>query len=341
MVVIALAAWAAVTLGAMAWCARIVPPPRGVAERVCAAMLVAMLEITALVRLLGAVALLRPAVVWAGTLLLAALPWVTARPSDRAVVRADLARLPGLSREVLRGVHVGAFLVGVTALVLAAWAAALLRPWSWDGLGYHLPVVYDALQEHRLRVVPTSVLFVNAYPHAGEYFFIAWRAWLPDDTWIDFAQAPFGIMAVCAVAALARRGGASPGRALGLAALFLAVPVVALQLATNYVDIAFAALLLLATYFATAPLETPSAAAILSCESRAPHFSRITSLIMRRDIRVVGTAYLRPKSRQGYGTAVKFSTQHHYFRSCRRNGGHDHRNDRSRSPKRPVTLREI
>ncbi len=254
MVVIALAAWASVTLGAMAWCARLAPSLRGVADRACAALLLAMLEITAMVRLLGALALLRPAVVWVGTVALAALPWITVRRADRAVVRADLSRLAALVRESLRGMHVVGVAIGAVVFVLAAWAAGLLRPWSWDGLGYHLPVVYDALQEHRLRVVPTSVLFVNAYPHAGEYFFIAWRAWLPDDTWIDFAQAPFAIMAVSAVAALARRGGASPGRALGMAALFLAVPVVALQLASNYVDIAFAALLLLATYFATATL---------------------------------------------------------------------------------------
>jgi hypothetical protein len=47
---------------------------------------------------------------------------------------------------------------GAVSVVLAVLSAGALEPWAWDALGYHLPIVHDALQSHTLREVPTSVV---------------------------------------------------------------------------------------------------------------------------------------------------------------------------------------
>ena len=59
---------------------------------------------------------------------------------------------------------------------------------------------------------------------------------VPDDTWIDFAQAPFALLACVATAAFARRAGSPSARAVSFGLALLGVPLVMLQLATNYVD---------------------------------------------------------------------------------------------------------
>jgi len=148
--------------------------------------------------------------------------------------------------------------IGLGSLACAAVAAWRFAPWAWDALGYHLPIVNDAIATHTLRTVPTNILYVNAYPRAVETFFVAVRALLWRDTWIDFAQAPFALVACASTAALARRAGASPARALTFGLAFLAVPLVMLQLATNYVDLAVAALLAASVYFATSPVLSPT-----------------------------------------------------------------------------------
>jgi hypothetical protein len=143
--------------------------------------------------------------------------------------------------------------VGLVALGFAAVAAWRFAPWAWDALGYHLPIVTDAIATHSLRTVPTNIPYVNAYPRAIETFFVAVRTLLPDDRWIDFAQAPFGLLACVAIAAFARRAGAPAPRAVAFGLGFFAVPLVMLQLATDYVDVATASLLATAVYFATSP----------------------------------------------------------------------------------------
>lgn len=163
----------------------------------------------------------------------------------RALARAALAALTGPW-----GLAAAA---GVLALALAVLAAALLEPWGWDALAYHLPPVHDALQTGAVRELPTHVTYARAYPQAIERVFTLWRSLLPDDRLIDLAQLPFAVAGVAGLAALLRRAGVRPGRALGLALAWLATPVVMLQLAHAYVDIAHAALLLLAIVFVTGP----------------------------------------------------------------------------------------
>jgi len=152
------------------------------------------------------------------------------------------------------------WLAGALGLGLPALAAWLLHVWSWDSLGYHLPIVYDALQTGTIRQIPAYERYdyINCYPRNIEYFFLWSRLLLPNDTWLDFSQAPFAVATVVAVACWMRRLGVAGFRAAPIACFFLTIPIVSLQLATNYVDVGYAGLLVLSFYFATGPFTKES-----------------------------------------------------------------------------------
>jgi hypothetical protein len=164
-----------------------------------------------------------------------------------------------LARGLKDPFFVGAGAVAVLVLGLALLACWALPPWAWDGLGYHLPASDDAIQSGTLRTVPTHVPYVNAYPHLGAVFATAFRLALGDDTLVEAAQVPFAVLAVLATAVAARREGVPTTRAIALASLFLAVPTVELQLAANYVDVMYAALVLSALVLASGPIDARSA----------------------------------------------------------------------------------
>lgn len=236
---------------------------RSALERAVVAMFVAcalpigLVEALSLGGFIGRVGLIVGALSTAGIVLA-----LTGR-RGASVLAADLARLRtvalGAARDPVALVSAVVVLAVVVLALLATWA---LVPWSWDGLGYHLPVSDDAIQMGYLRTVPTSVVYVNAYPHLGAIFFTAWRLALGDDTWLEAAQLPFALLAVLALALVARREGVSTRRALALCGLFVALPAVALQLAANYVDVVYAAWVLTAFALATGPLDVRTLALV-------------------------------------------------------------------------------
>lgn len=184
--------------------------------------------------------------------------------------------LSELRRAVKQPSLLVAFVVALFALAVVVLAAGCLEVWSWDSLGYHLPVVFDAIDAGRFRHIPSHIPYVNVYPRGGERLFAFARLLLPDDGWIDLAQLPGALGAVLVTAALARRAGVRPGLALACAGLWLAVPAVALQIPTNYVDVYFACWLLATAYFVTGPLDDRRAvlaglalAMLLACKAVA------------------------------------------------------------------------
>ena len=155
------------------------------------------------------------------------------------------ARRPSLRRPEL--VTIGALALGAGVIAVALIAAAWLPVWQWDAAGYHLPFVNGILQPGAR--VPFGDAYVLGYPHLVDYLFLGWRALLPDDTWIDAAQIPLGLLGAVATATLARQAGARAPEAHVAGAIWLALPLVFLQLPTNYVDVATATWLLVATCF--------------------------------------------------------------------------------------------
>jgi hypothetical protein len=145
--------------------------------------------------------------------------------------------------------------VGAAAGVIATVAAYLLPVWQWDALGYHLPYVNFALQRGTLADIPVDVPYLSTYPHVVEYIFIAWRALIPDDRLVELAHLPLGLLGATAIAVIAYRQAARADTVAAAGAAWLTLPAVFLQLPTNYVDVAAAALLLTAIAFVLGPVD--------------------------------------------------------------------------------------
>ena len=180
-------------------------------------------------------------------------PWVLLVPLGVVTLGVALATrrppvgLPRVRWDALAGPLV---LVAIGAMALEVLAARWLPVWQWDALGYHLPFVHFVLQGHGTDAVPPDLDYIATYPHNAELFMVALRACLPDDRLVDLAQIPFGVGCAIAIGSLARRFGADRASAVAAGAAWLAVPIVFLQMPTDYVDVATAMFLLLAIEFA-------------------------------------------------------------------------------------------
>ncbi len=230
-------------------------PESRLGERIGAACLLALATPIGLVALLSAGAWLTPPAVCIATGASALVGLLAAGKRGRRVARHDATRAASLLFEAGRTTAALPLVTGLVGLGLAAWAAVLLPFWAWDSLGYHMPIVWDALDVCHLRKVPTHGWYINVYPRAGEMYFVWSRALLGHDRYLDLAQAPFAIAACAGAASLARRVGAAATRSIGYAVAYLAVPVVALQIPTGYVDLIYACFLILAAVFASGELD--------------------------------------------------------------------------------------
>jgi len=208
-------------------------------ERLLGGMLLTLATVAVGVRVLGAAGVLTTAVVIGADLIVTANVLVAVRIRG---LKMWPRRWP-VSLSTLPVLGVAAFALGVVTL-----AAYFLPVWQWDALGYHLPYVNFALQRGTFADIPVDVAYVSTYPHVVEHVFIAWRALIPDDRLVELAHLPFGLLGATAVGVIAYRQGARAS-AVAAGAAWLTLPAVFLQLPTNYVDVASAALLLTAIAF--------------------------------------------------------------------------------------------
>ena len=139
--------------------------------------------------------------------------------------------------------------IGILLVFAALWLAtaiAVYPPRGIDDLVYHLPPVYQAVQDHAFRVLPLELRKFFAFPFSGEMSFL-WVTLLTGSArWVDGSQAGFALLAIAAVYVLGRRFGLSPRGAALAGGLFGLMPVVLLQATSNYVDIVANAWLLAA-----------------------------------------------------------------------------------------------
>lgn len=234
-------------------------PERSALERATAASLLFPALTIGLVEGLSPFGLLAPIpfLVGAGTLLLASL--ALAGDDGRDLLVGDaLALRETLGSVARRPIWLAASLVGLASIALALLSAYLLVPWSWDGLGYHLPFVFDALSAGTMRPIPSGAHYVNTYPHLGDVFLIGLRLSLLDGTFLEIGQLCFVPLLVLSIALWARRAGVPTARGLALGMLVLAMPALALQLCANYVDVIYAALAVAAFAYAAGPIEPVS-----------------------------------------------------------------------------------
>lgn len=141
-----------------------------------------------------------------------------------------------------------ALLVFVTVwLLMATW---LLPPRGVDDIVYHLPPLYDLVQTGRLAVLPLQIRVQFALPLGGDFLYLWPLVFLHADTWVDGVQFVVALFGVLVVAALAGRLGAERRDALFAGLLWLFVPVVLAQSASNYVEIILAVCQLILLYAA-------------------------------------------------------------------------------------------
>ena len=215
-------------------------------ERLLGGATVTLAIVAVGVRLIGAAGVLSTAVVLGGCVAVAASVVVAVRIRGLSMwprrLRVTADALPVL-------------VVAACGLAIAMTAAYLLPVWQYDALGYHLPYVNFALQRGTFSDIPVDIPFLSTYPHVVEHVFIAWRALIPDDRLIELAHVPFGLLGALAIATIARGQGARVATAVVAGAVWLTLPAVFLQLPTNYVDVASAALLLTAIAFVIGPAD--------------------------------------------------------------------------------------
>lgn len=134
--------------------------------------------------------------------------------------------------------------LGLGALGFIAWALLatwLLPPRGIDDLAYHLPTLYQAVQEGRIGLLPLELRPQFAMPLAGDLLFLWPLVFFHADTWVDGVQLGVALHAALVLGLLARRFGVTARDALFIGLLFLLTPVVMLQAAASYNDLILAA----------------------------------------------------------------------------------------------------
>jgi hypothetical protein len=202
------------------------------------------------VTLLGAVGLLTPATVGVTNAALSLLVLFLARRVIRspaalaAIARDDFRAIAAASRAAVSWENV---LFAVFFAFAAAWIVTAMRfypPRGIDDVTYHLPPIYQAIQDQRLVLLPIELRGHFGYPLNGEMLFLLVPLFTGAIRWIAAPQAVGWIVAMLAVFALGRRFSLTPRGAAFAAALFGAMPVCFHQTTTNYVDLISAAWLL-------------------------------------------------------------------------------------------------
>lgn len=217
---------------------------RSLSERAVFVLLLATTVPIGIVEALGLFRVATPMAFHVVVLAFAAAALVTSRDVGLRTLRADRGTAIGVLAEA-EPLEIAMGIAACAVFGLALLATYALDPWAWDALGYHLPYSDAIVQTGTIAAVPTSVTYVNAYPHLGAVFFTAWR-FAFGDGFLEAAQMPFAALAVAGLVWVARTSGVSRSRALAVASLFVTVPGVMLQLAANYVDVMLAGLVITA-----------------------------------------------------------------------------------------------
>lgn len=141
------------------------------------------------------------------------------------------------------------FLISVCWIIFTGY---LFPSYTWDALWYHLPTVGYIIQSGAIQenITPSFIdLFINIFPKNIELFFIWNTIFLKSDIIIDLSQLFFTIAGIFTIYSIAVKLGLKEEYAVYSSLLFFFAPVIILQSATNYIDIAVAVLFLIAINF--------------------------------------------------------------------------------------------
>ena len=187
----------------------------------------------------GGVLYLQPLILCNLACSLGLLGWVVRRgpKAVRRALRPKVARAAARGREILGW---ETCLLSLLLLFVTVWlvaAGALLPPRGIDDLVYHLPPIYESVQNHRIVLLPVQLRDMFASPLDGELLFLWPLIFFHADSLIDLVQLAVALYGILVVYAMARNFEVSPRNAAFAACLFLFTPVVLGQAGSNYVDL--------------------------------------------------------------------------------------------------------
>ncbi len=234
----------------------------GTAERFLAAFMVWSTVILVPIHVLGLTqTLTRPNLAIASIVMSGAVFALAARPDFRgyahyaATEMASYLRLPFRALALAWHGRSLLFLGVLLAYGVFAWTALIsyLAPSDgWDGLWYHESMVGFAIQNHGYRIVEASehITPINSFPRNCEMISL-WFVFFTDRRLIDIVENVYAIPVMLALYCMTKRFCQDRLQAAAWACAFLAVPGVALQFHSAYVDIHALAFYLAALHFGT------------------------------------------------------------------------------------------
>jgi hypothetical protein len=244
----------------------------GLLDRVVAlgTLAVTQIELSLLISGAGFDSLDRPAV-----LLLNVISMASALAYGGRDLRASLAHLPRPHPgRLLRGSPWATVLVGLATaeLIWRVFLAAVLPPFAYDALNYHLTTTAEWIQRGQL-VTPSLNSCCAHYPLNAELSFVWPALLLGDDTLVQAVQIGFAVLGALAVAGVGRIAGLSRKGAAAAGAMFFLTPVILAQSNTNYNDVAFTAMFLCGLYFVLRYITSPPRTAYLGLGGLAAGFA--------------------------------------------------------------------
>ena len=145
--------------------------------------------------------------------------------------------------------NVALMVLGLFVTVWFFFAAYFLPPRGVDDLGYHLPVIYEYILQHKIVLLPIELRFHFAFPFNAELLFL-WPAMiLHSQQWVDIVQFFMAVLGVGVVYSFARMMDLKSREAFFVALLFFFTPIVLNQIGSNYIDLTYNVFFLTSLYF--------------------------------------------------------------------------------------------
>lgn len=143
-------------------------------------------------------------------------------------------------------------ILGMLVLSVYGWivlSAYYLPIRGIDDLYYHLPPIFEYIQSHEIKLLPTDLHTSFAFPQNAELLFLWSTILAANQRMIDSLNVPFVILSIVTLYAICRHFQISNRNSLFASFLYALSPVIIMQSGTNYIDVIVSLYLLISLYF--------------------------------------------------------------------------------------------
>lgn len=169
------------------------------------------------------------------------------------VFKEIIDKTSGLSRRITEDrILLSIFFLFAVSVSWTIFLGYLFPSYTWDALWYHLPIVGHIIQSGAIQEIAVNSFieqFINIFPKNIELFFLWNTIFLRNDVIADLSQLIFAMAGVLTIYSIAVKLNIREKYAIYSSLLFFFTPIIILQNATNYVDIAITVLFLIAVNF--------------------------------------------------------------------------------------------